>query len=91
MFVVHDISDGRCSTHDYGNVTQFLRAKPLYNQARYEKIFMECVEQGFIYISEYFVTTSRGRRWINTYQKTLNELQDEVAYNRIFMTRRDIK
>jgi hypothetical protein len=82
MFVVHDISGGRCSTRDYGNVAQFFRAKPLYRQAKYEPIFKECVERGFMYTSEYSVNTPGGPIWINSYHRTLIELQDEVAYNR---------
>lgn len=91
MFVVHDITGGRCTTRDYGNVAQFFRHKPVFRQAKDEEIFKECVKQGFIYTSEYFVNVENERRWIITYNKSLIELQDEVVYNRNTNNGRTIK
>lgn len=89
MFVVHDITDGKNTTRDYGHVNMFFRECPLFRSVKDAEIFKECVEQGFIYISEYYVE-GLGK-WITTYQKTLKSLLDEVAYNRTVTKIEDIK
>lgn len=90
MFVVHLSQNGKNTTRDYGHVNQFFRDRPLFRQAKDEPIFKECVERGFIYISEYFVSIPNGR-WVITYHKTLDLLLDEVAYNRSLHNGRAIK
>lgn len=76
MFVVHLLQDDKpTSTRDYGHVNQFFRnGWGLFRRAKDEEIFKECVAQGFIYIHVH------GR--YNVYQKQLDLLLDEVAYNR---------
>lgn len=93
MFVVHIIEDGKPNrTRNYSHVNQFFRlGDPLFRQAKNELVFTQCVEQGFIYISQYMVDTSKGRCEIITYNKTLNELLDEVAYNKNMFNGRRIK
>ncbi len=87
MFVVHTITDGIPKSHDYGNVRQFLRLNPVYFQAKDEDIFIQCVRRGFMYVTEYDIKDKR----IISYHKTLNELLDEVAYNRSTQTVRTVK
>lgn len=84
MFVVHTIKDGQANTtRDFGHVNQFFRENPLYRNYKEEPIFKECVEQGFIYISEYMVKMfSSGNNAMITYHKSLNLLLEEVSYNR---------
>ncbi|ARW58179.1 hypothetical protein [Serratia phage X20] len=83
MFVVHNLSNGRNTTRDFGHVNQFFREYPLFRQAKEEPIFKECVEQGFIYIREYERTLFReGNQLLISYHKRLDLLNQEVAYNR---------
>lgn len=89
MFVVHDITDGKNTTRDYGHVNMFFRDRPWFRSVKDMEIFKECVEQGFIYTSEYFIE-GLGK-WITTYQKTLKALLEEVAYNRSVTKIEDIK
>ena len=92
MFVVHAIEDGLPNTtRDFGHVNQFFRHAPLFRQAKDEMIFNECVKQGFIYIARYIVQTFKGALELISYHKTLNELLDEVAYNRSQHSGRRIK
>ncbi|UNI73259.1 hypothetical protein [Escherichia phage CLB_P2] len=84
MFVVHTISGhGPTTTMDYGHVNQFFRHQPLFRIAKENPLFKECVEQGFIYISKYDVNMfSTGNNRMITYNKRLDLLLEEVAYNR---------
>lgn len=91
MFVVHTLIDGKHSTRDFGHVNMFFRENPLFRQAKDEEIFKQCVEQGFIYISEYLCDTFNGRRAMITYHKKLDLLLDEVAYNKTTYNGRRIK
>ncbi|QGZ15134.1 hypothetical protein [Klebsiella phage vB_Kpn_P545] len=91
MFVVHTLIDGKNTKRDFGHVNMFFRENPLFRQAKDEEIFKQCVEQGFIYISEYLCNTSNGRRAMITYHKKLDLLLEEVAYNKTTYNRRRIK
>lgn len=91
MFVVHTLIDGKNTTRDFGHVNMFFRENPLFRQAKDEEIFKQCVEQGFIYISEYLCNTSNGRLAMITYHKKLDLLLEEVAYNKTTYNRRRIK
>ncbi|QDB71855.1 hypothetical protein HWC54_gp217 [Klebsiella phage Marfa] len=91
MFVVHTLIDGKNTTRDFGHVNMFFRENPLFRQAKDEEIFKQCVEQGFIYISEYLCDTVNGRRAMITYHKKLDLLLDEVAYNKTTYNGRRIK
>lgn len=91
MFVVHTLIDGKNTTRDFGHVNMFFRENPLFRQAKDEEIFKQCVEQGFIYISEYLCDTVNGRRAMITYHKKLDLLLDEVAYNKSTYNGRRIK
>lgn len=91
MFVVHTLIDGKHTTRDFGHVNMFFRENPLFRQAKDEPVFKECVEQGFIYISEYICNTFKGRRALITYHKKLDLLLDEVAYNKSIHNGRRIK
>ena len=84
MFVVHLMRDGEpTNTRDFGHVNQFFRVRPLFRSAKENPVFKECVEQGFIYISEYNVNMfSTGNNRMITYHKSLDLLLEEVAYNR---------
>lgn len=88
MFVVHILIDGKTTTRDFGHVNQFFREYPLFRQNKDEEIFKECVEQGFIYIESYLIKTFKGTKEFISYNKRLNLLLDEVAYNRILHTGR---
>lgn len=91
MFVVHTLIDGKNTTRDFGHVNMFFRENPLFRQAKDEEIFKQCVEQGFIYISEYLCDTVNGLRAMITYHKKLDLLLDEVAYNKTTYNGRRIK
>lgn len=76
MFVMHLMRDGeQIRTRDFGHVNQFFRNYPIFRNAKGEEVFEECIAQGFIYVhihEPYY-----------TYQKKLDLLLTEVAYNRI--------
>ena len=91
MFVVHTLIEGKNTTRDFGHVNMFFRENPLFRQAKDEEIFKQCVEQGFIYISEYICDTFNGRRAMITYHKKLDLLLEEVAYNKTTYNRRRIR
>lgn len=92
MFVVHTLIDGKNTTRDFGHVNMFFRENPLFRQAKDEEIFKQCVEQGFIYVSEYICNAfSGGRRAMITYHKKLDLLLEEVAYNKSIHNGRRIK
>ena len=78
MFLVHYKTGASPTTRDFGHVNQFFRHAPEFRSAKEEPIFKECVEQGFIYIEQYYV----NEKMITTYHRTLTELMDEVCYNR---------
>ncbi|BAQ22866.1 hypothetical protein AU156_gp235 [Edwardsiella phage PEi20] len=81
MFVMHLMRDGQPTrTRDFGHVNQFLRMYPIFRDAKGEEVFEECIAQGFIYI--HHKDHVEKQKHFYTYQKSIDLLLTEVAYNR---------